>query len=280
MRFTRSWWSMLVRMVGVCPRGAQVRLSGETSEKPLSSIKTRVAPRVCHFFYMRPDVVFPMRDLFIVALEGAPLRFLATPSQSLQQIPDAAGAIAHAKQLPDQMRDAIQGPVIFGIAVGRRPTPEGSFQSLELNVRQAARMSRSTLSALTFGPFRFVLPASDALLRYADLLGHLLGTQATLQQVSRTLAATRHLFARSERSHAPHYRTSCSKGRTLIIENSVGLEVHGSLGIVLWAAATGHLSRTEAESALERLAQSSLWISARVLSEAKSALESFFHSDN
>jgi len=35
---------------------------------------------------------------------------------------------------------------------------------------------------------------------------------------------------------------------------SLGLEVHGSLGVVLWAAAVGHLTRAEAESALNRLA--------------------------
>ena len=118
---------MLVRMVGVWPRGAQVRLSGETSENPLSSIKTRVACRVCHFFYLRPDVVFPMGDRFVIALQRAPLRFLATPLQTLQQIPDAARTIAHPEQVPDQMRDAIQVPVIFGIAVGIRSAPECSF---------------------------------------------------------------------------------------------------------------------------------------------------------
>ena len=52
-----------------------------------------------------------------------------------------------------------------------------------------------------------------------------------------------------------------------------GFEVHGSLGIVLWAAAAGHLDRSEGERALEALAQSSLWISARVLAEARRALE-------
>ena len=61
-----------------------------------------------------------------------------------------------------------------------------------------------------------------------------------------------------------------------LVARELRLEVHGSLGIVLWAAATGHLNRAEAESALERLAQSSLWISARILSEARSALESLF----
>jgi len=56
----------------------------------------------------------------------------------------------------------------------------------------------------------------------------------------------------------------------------LGLEVHGSLGVVLWAAAVGQIQRAEAEAALERLAQSSLWISARVLAEAKAALDQLF----
>ncbi|HEX7185307.1 MAG TPA: hypothetical protein VF756_26015 [Thermoanaerobaculia bacterium] len=52
-----------------------------------------------------------------------------------------------------------------------------------------------------------------------------------------------------------------------------GFEVHGSVGLILWAATEGHLDRSEGERALEALARSSLWISARVLSEARSALE-------
>jgi predicted nucleic acid-binding protein len=55
-----------------------------------------------------------------------------------------------------------------------------------------------------------------------------------------------------------------------------GFEVHGSLGIVLWAAAAGRLNRIEAEGALEALSQSSLWVSMRVLSEARGALERIF----
>ena len=58
-----------------------------------------------------------------------------------------------------------------------------------------------------------------------------------------------------------------------LFAQSLGLEVHGSLGIVLWATAQGHLQRAEAESALDRLAQSSLWISTRVLADAKAALQ-------
>jgi predicted nucleic acid-binding protein len=57
-----------------------------------------------------------------------------------------------------------------------------------------------------------------------------------------------------------------------------GFEVHGSIGIVLWGAAAGHLDRLEAEKTLEALSRSSLWVSARVLSEASRALERIFAS--
>jgi len=43
-----------------------------------------------------------------------------------------------------------------------------------------------------------------------------------------------------------------------LLGQSLGLEVHGSLGIVLWAAATGYLNRSEADAILERLKNSSL----------------------
>ena len=56
----------------------------------------------------------------------------------------------------------------------------------------------------------------------------------------------------------------------------LGLEVHGSLGIVLWAAAVGHLDRAQADQTLARLAASSLWISNRILAEARSALDEIF----
>jgi predicted nucleic acid-binding protein len=56
----------------------------------------------------------------------------------------------------------------------------------------------------------------------------------------------------------------------------LGLEVHGSLGVVLWAAATGHLDRAQADQTLAKLAASSLWISGRILAEAKSALDEIF----
>jgi predicted nucleic acid-binding protein len=61
-----------------------------------------------------------------------------------------------------------------------------------------------------------------------------------------------------------------------VFATALGFEVHGSLGIVLWSAACGHLSREESAAALDRLAHSSLWISARVLAEARAALARLF----
>ena len=57
-----------------------------------------------------------------------------------------------------------------------------------------------------------------------------------------------------------------------VFANAMGLEVHGSLGLVLWAAAIGYLQYAEAKSAIDRLVQSSLWISQAVLEKACKAL--------
>jgi predicted nucleic acid-binding protein len=55
---------------------------------------------------------------------------------------------------------------------------------------------------------------------------------------------------------------------------TLGLEVHGSVGLLLWAVAVGHLSsRKKAHESLDALANSSLWVSERVLQEARNAID-------
>jgi hypothetical protein len=61
-----------------------------------------------------------------------------------------------------------------------------------------------------------------------------------------------------------------------VIAQLVGLEVHGSLGVILWGAATGRLGEAEANAALNRLRRSSLWISTAVFEEARRALGKLF----
>jgi predicted nucleic acid-binding protein len=61
-----------------------------------------------------------------------------------------------------------------------------------------------------------------------------------------------------------------------IFASTMGIEVHGSLGVVLWAAATGHLGYEEAKLAIKRLSQSSLWISQNISRESYQALDEMF----
>jgi len=58
-----------------------------------------------------------------------------------------------------------------------------------------------------------------------------------------------------------------------VVATLLAIEVHGSLGVVLWAAAQRHIDRKEAGTILERLAKSSLWVSPAVVAEARRALD-------
>lgn len=56
-----------------------------------------------------------------------------------------------------------------------------------------------------------------------------------------------------------------------------GLEVHGSIGVLLWCVASGHIgTQQQAESLLDELARSTLWMSDRVLQEARRAIGVLF----
>lgn len=58
---------------------------------------------------------------------------------------------------------------------------------------------------------------------------------------------------------------------------SLGLEVHGSIAIILWAVAIGLIrEKTLAIQLLDNLANSSLWISNRILQEARKAIDILF----
>ncbi len=64
--------------------------------------------------------------------------------------------------------------------------------------------------------------------------------------------------------------------RARLVGSLRGLEVHGSLGVILWAASAGHLNHTEALAAVDRLSRSSLWVSPSVLVEARDVIEGLF----
>lgn len=83
-----------------------------------------------------------------------------------------------------------------------------------------------------------------------------------------------HALALAQQIRADWLLTDDAAAR--MVAGQLGLEVHGSLGVVLWAAASGHLTFRDAEKALEALAFSSLWVSSRVLSEARTVLRQMF----
>lgn len=57
-----------------------------------------------------------------------------------------------------------------------------------------------------------------------------------------------------------------------LFARSLGMEVHGSLGVVLWCVAKGYLAAQDGRTVLQLLRASSLWISDRVMREALAAL--------
>lgn len=64
-----------------------------------------------------------------------------------------------------------------------------------------------------------------------------------------------------------------------IFANSLGIEVHGSLGVVLWSAAVGNLNYAESKEALNRLSKTSLWLSKDIIAQAQKALEIMFENE-
>jgi predicted nucleic acid-binding protein len=58
-----------------------------------------------------------------------------------------------------------------------------------------------------------------------------------------------------------------------LFATTLGLQARGSLGVVLWLAGQRRISRVNASRYLDRLAGTSLWVSSRVLAEARLALE-------
>jgi predicted nucleic acid-binding protein len=62
-----------------------------------------------------------------------------------------------------------------------------------------------------------------------------------------------------------------------LMAESLGIETHGSIGVVLWAAADKLVKKAEAETCWSGLEKSSLWMSPKVRFEAKVALEKLFN---
>jgi hypothetical protein len=81
--------------------------------------------------------MLPVRNRFVIALEGTALGFLTTPAETVQQAPHARGLVADPKEVPDHVRNTLQGPVVFGVALPIGPLLQRVEQALTLCGRQA-----------------------------------------------------------------------------------------------------------------------------------------------
>jgi len=81
-------------------------------------------------------------------------------------------------------------------------------------------------------------------------------------------------FILARRKKADWFLTDDSTTRLFV--SLLGMEVHGSLGVILWNAAHKHLTRAETEQALNSLESSSLWLSSRIYQEALQSLDDIY----
>ena len=81
----------------------------------------------------------------------------------------------------------------------------------------------------------------------------------------------------ARRNRADWFLTDDSTTRLFV--SLLGMEVHGSMGVILWNAAHKHLSRAETELALDGLKASSLWLFPGIYQEARQSLDDIYAAD-
>src|SRR5437870_8218054 len=113
-------------------------------------------------------------------------------------MPDTAQMIAHSKQVPDHVRDALQGPVIFRIAVGISAALQSAHQVLSLGLAQIAGSPGYPSPHGSFGLTLRATPAAYTLGRRTYLLGNGRGSLPISQQLQRALTPARQLFGCAE----------------------------------------------------------------------------------
>ncbi len=185
-----------------------VRRTLGMSRKPLSSTKTRWAPRRAAFFYPWPILSRPAGDGPFVPLDGSTLRLLATPAQRGQHLPDVRGVIAHPELLADQFRDPGQCPKFCAVPGVERSLAQQGHQSALLGHGQAWRPAWDRLGVQPAGALALVRlpPAKDGTHGGPDLTGDGRQAPARLQQLNRASTALLQLLGGPGRSHEPSCR--------------------------------------------------------------------------
>src|SRR5216117_626902 len=150
-------------MIGVWPRGAQVRRVTGSKETPDSSQNTMAARRRRALRrILGPVLGHPAGDGLLVALDGAAGGALqAVVQPAAQQLPHVAGMVADPGELLDHAGDARQGPVVGVEAVGAGTLTQRLVDGGKLLVGQARGLSGGAGAAQRLQSAR--LPAADDL---------------------------------------------------------------------------------------------------------------------
>ncbi len=144
----------------------------------------------------------PILNRFFISLDRQTLHALVAPSHAGQQTPDPAGHITYLKQLPDDMPNSVQRPIIFRIPMSVCSFQQFPFQLFDLLLRQVWFFPGSSL-ALFLRMFRFLSPTADTAFSGSQLTGDFLDRFATFQQIQCFLASFCKLFRCARWSHAP-----------------------------------------------------------------------------
>ena len=114
------------------PAGGPGPFQGRDGRKPAFIEQNQCRPKLLPLFLSAARRSGSSGDLFIIACVTASLRFLATPPHAPEQPPNAARLVAHVKEIPDQVGNPIQRPVVIGPSVDERSELQGAHQSTEL----------------------------------------------------------------------------------------------------------------------------------------------------
>jgi hypothetical protein len=187
------------------PTGAQVLRTLGMRRNPLSSRKTRWAPRRAACFYMGPRVPLPVLDRWLVPLGGAALGLLPTPPQPVaQQRPHPDQRVPYPKLRLDQLGDALEGPQFRAVPAGLGAPQQLPFELLLLALRQSGwpPRRRPRAQSLQFRRAIRLPPAHHRAQRRLHRSRHVPKRPSRLQQRHRSPAALLQMSSRARRSHA------------------------------------------------------------------------------
>ena len=196
--------------------GAHVRRTAGIIMNPDSSTKTMCAPSRVAFFYLRPSFPLPLFDLFLVALQSAALRLLATEPELVQQAGNMTTMELHSTVLLDEDGDAPGRPQLGAEVVGDGPFEQQLHHVFTLRGRQGRWPTggEANLQRLFPTTLQGIAPTHHRTRGAADHASYLVEGITLLEQTQRLTAPCFDQFSRTLGSR--HRRAPVGGSRSLL----------------------------------------------------------------